>query len=60
MKLQTLKKRINWKMIIIAIIDILFWSWVIVSWIDILHHNALGDNSGVFWHYNFFTLLAGR
>lgn len=38
-------------------ICVLILIWFIISWIDVIHHNALGDESYQYWVFNFFRMF---
>jgi hypothetical protein len=34
--------------------------WFIVSWVDVMKHNAVGDESYQYWVFNLFRIFEGR
>lgn len=53
MKRQTQDKII----IVFYTICVLMLIWILFSWVDVIHHNALGDSSYQYWVFNFFRLF---
>ena len=57
--METLKKY-EWKSYILFTlyaIGVLFLLWIAISYIDVLAHNTLGDESYEYWVFNFFNLF---
>lgn len=43
--------------IVFYTICVLALIWLVVSWIDVIRHNSLGDMSYQYWVFNFFNLF---
>lgn len=41
-------------------ICIMILIWFIISWIDVVSHNAVGDESYKYWIFNLFRIFEGR
>lgn len=56
MKTDTKTKAI----IVFYTISTLILIWLFVSWVDVIRHNMLGDETYQYWIFNFFRIFGGR
>ena len=49
-------RKIDWVGIIMHIVTVLVLTWIILSWINVLQHNSLGDCTENYSKWNLFII----